>query len=264
MTGSNFTLLDAGIASVILLVDGALSIVLRLGIGRMLALAVARMIVQLVALGYLLRWIFALDHLWMTFAVVAVMSLAAAREAGARSRKKLARGYFVMNVVAVAGPALLTCLFALVTLFAAQRGWTARVIIPLTGILLGNILNSVSLGLAGVLEGVEKDAPLIEARLALGATFGESVGDLARQSIRRAIVPLVNQMSAAGIVTMPGIMTGQVLAGMDPLHAASYQIVLMLLLSGGSAMAAVVSVRMTLGRLTDRRQRLRLDRLRNA
>src|SRR5262249_56916423 len=80
-------------------------------------------------------------------------------------------------------------------------------------------------------------------------------------TVRSALLPIINQMSAAGIVTLPGIMTGQILAGMDPLEAAKYQILLMYLLSGGSGLAAVAVVYLAAMRLTDDRQRLRIDRL---
>jgi len=84
---------------------------------------------------------------------------------------------------------------------------------------------------------------------------------LIRVSVRRGLLPTINQMAAAGIITLPGIMTGQILAGMDPLEAAKYQILLMFLLSGGSGLAAVAVVYLAAWRLTDDRQRLRLDRL---
>jgi putative ABC transport system permease protein len=256
-----FQPMDVAIAAIVLVLDGVLSIVMRLKIHRSLAIASLRMVVQLVALGYILRAVFAIDTLWLTLALVLVMTLAAAREAAARPQQRLRHGHYVTSLVSVAAPALLTSLFALVTLLPGEHGGSPRFVIPVVGILLGNVLNSVSIGMAGVLEGVMPEAPAIEARLLLGHSFREASGSLGRRSIRRAMVPLINQMSAAGIITMPGIMTGQVLAGMDPLAAATYQIVLMLLLAGGSGLGAILSVRLALDRLTDDRQRLRLDRL---
>jgi putative ABC transport system permease protein len=84
-----------------------------------------------------------------------------------------------------------------------------------------------------------------------------------REAIRRGLLPIINQMSAAGIVTLPGIMTGQILAGLDPLEAVKYQILLMFLLSGGSGLSALVVSYLAAWRLTDQRQRLRLNRLSN-
>ncbi len=125
--------------------------------------------------------------------------------------------------------------------------------------MLGNVLNGASLALDSLLGGVVRERAAIEAQLALGASYGQSMRGLIRASVRHALLPIVNQMLAAGVVTLPGIMTGQILAGMDPLEAAKYQILLIFLLAGGSGLAAVVVV--AAWRLTDDRQRLRLDRL---
>ena len=82
--------------------------------------------------------------------------------------------------------------------------------------------------------------------------------------MRSALIPTINQMAAAGIVTMPGIMTGQLLAGMNPLAASRYQILLMFLITGGNVIAAVLSTSLLVRRLCDDRERLRLDRLRGS
>jgi len=75
------------------------------------------------------------------------------------------------------------------------------------------------------------------------------------------MIPIINQMSAAGVITLPGMMTGQILAGMDPLEAAKYQILLLFLLSGGAGLGALAAVYVAVWRITDERDRLRLDRL---
>jgi putative ABC transport system permease protein len=85
---------------------------------------------------------------------------------------------------------------------------------------------------------------------------------MVRDAIRRGLLPIINQMSAGGIVTLPGIMTGQILAGLDPLEAVKYQILPMFLLFGGSGLSALAVSHLAARRLTDQRRRLRLDRLR--
>jgi putative ABC transport system permease protein len=123
------------------------------------------------------------------------------------------------------------------------------------------VLNGGSLALDSLLGGVVRERAAIEAQLALGVRFSHAMRGLIRASVRRALLPIINQMSAAGVVTLPGIMTGQILAGMDPMEAAKYQILLIFLLSGGSGLAAVAVVYLAAMRLTDDRQRLRIDRL---
>jgi putative ABC transport system permease protein len=129
---------------------------------------------------------------------------------------------------------------------------------------LGNILNAASLALDTFYSGVARQRAGIEARLALGATRNEALAHLIRDSVRRGLIPIINQMSAAGIITLPGTMTGQILAGMDPLEAVKYQILLMFLLAGGGGLAAVGAVYLAARAVTDERHRLRADRLSGA
>ena len=125
----------------------------------------------------------------------------------------------------------------------------------------GSVLNSATLGLDSFFEGVVNRRQAIEAQLALGTTMREALGELTRSSIRRGMVPIINQMSAAGIITLPGIMTGQLLAGMDPIEAVKYQILLLFLLTGAGGLASAGAVYLAARAVTDSRQRLRTDRL---
>ena len=256
------TPVDLAIASVLIVLDGALSLVLRLGLHRQLAWAALRMVVQLVLIGFILRWVFAIASPLVTLAVVLVMVAIAGREVAARPEQRLGRfGNYAVGASAVALATFLTAILALTTAIRPQPWYDPRYAIPLAGIILGNVLNGGSLALDSLLGGVVRERSAIEAQLALGASFGQAMRGLIRGSVRRALLPIINQMSAAGVVTLPGIMTGQILAGMDPLEAAKYQILLIFLLSGGSGLAAVAVVYLAAMRLTDDRQRLRIDRL---
>ncbi|RYF05551.1 MAG: ABC transporter permease, partial [Oxalobacteraceae bacterium] len=121
--------------------------------------------------------------------------------------------------------------------------------------------NSASLALDGFLGGVVASRNQIEARLAIGAPLRTALAPLMRDAVRKGLIPVINQMSAAGIITLPGIMTGQLLAGMDPLGAVKYQILLLFLLAGSSGLAAGGVVWLASRALGDDRDRLRLDRL---
>jgi putative ABC transport system permease protein len=256
------TPLDLAIASVLIILDGALSLVLRLRLHKQLVWAAIRMVVQLVLIGYILRLVFAIASPLVTLAVVLVMVAIAGREVAARPEQRLGRfGNYAVGASAVAFATFLTAILALTTAIRPQPWYDARYAIPLAGIILGNVLNGGSLALDSLLSGVVRERSAIEAQLALGASFSEAMRGLIRASVRRALLPIINQMSAAGVVTLPGIMTGQILAGMDPLEAAKYQILLIFLLSGGSGLAAVAVVYLAAMRLTDDRQRLRIDRL---
>lgn len=253
---------DLAIAAVLVVLDGVLSVALGLGLHRQLAVAAARMVLQLLLIGLVLRAVFALASPVVTLLVVLAMVSIAAREVAVRPEQRLARfGNYAVGAGAVALATLLTSVLALTTALRPQPWYDARYAIPLAGIVLGNVLNAASLALDALLGGVVRERAAIEAQLALGATVGVAMRRLVRDAVRRALLPIVNQMSAAGVVTLPGIMTGQILAGVDPMEAVKYQILLMFLLSGGSGLAAVATVLLAARRLTDGRHRLRLDRL---
>lgn len=254
--------LDISISASLIVLDAGLSIWLNIRLHRQIVVAAARMVVQLVAIGYVLRFIFALNNPAATLLLVVVMVLVAAREVAARPERRL-RGLSNLGIgfVSVGFATFITAILALTTAIRPQPWFDPHYAIPLAGIILGNVLNSASLSLDSFLSSVVRERFAIEARLCLGECYSKAIAPLVREAVRRGLLPIINQMSAAGIVTLPGIMTGQILAGLDPLEAVKYQILLMFLLSGGSGLSALAAAYLTSWRLTDDRQRLRLDRL---
>jgi putative ABC transport system permease protein len=254
---------DLAISSSLIVLDAGISVALSLRLHRQIAIASARMVIQLLAIGYVLRLIFSLNNAAATLAIVMVMVLVAGREVAARPERRF-KGYatYAIGVGSVMLATTLTAVLALTTAIRPQPWFDPRYAVPLAGIILGNVLNAASISLDSVLGGASRERAAVEARLALGETYWAAMAPLIRTSIRRGLLPIINQMSAAGIVTLPGIMTGQILAGLDPLEAVKYQILLMFLLSGGSGLSAVAVAYLSAARLSDDRQRLRLDRLR--
>jgi putative ABC transport system permease protein len=262
MNAISLTPVDLLVSASLILLDGLLSIVLALRLHRQIALSAARMVIQLVAVGYILKLVFALNNPLVTVAIVLVMVLIAGREVAARPERRF-RDFsnIALGASSVALATFITAAFALTTAIRPDPWYAPRYAIPLAGIILGNVLNSGSLTLDSLLGSVARERAAIEAQLSLGASYWKAIGGQVRTAIRRGLLPIINQMSAAGIVTLPGIMTGQILAGLDPIEAVKYQILLMFLLSGGSGLAAVSIAYGAAWRLTDERQRLRLDRL---
>jgi putative ABC transport system permease protein len=265
MTPIALSPLDIALSAVLILLDAGLSLALGLRLERQVGIAALRMVVQLLLVGVVLRLVFAWANPAVTLLVVVLMLLAAAREVAVRPESRLVRGgNLVIGGVAVGAATALTAILALTTAIRPHPWFDPHYAIPLAGIIMGNALNGASLTLDAMLGGVGRERPAIEARLCLGDNFAAAMLPLVRNSIRRGLLPTINTMSASGIVTLPGIMTGQILAGMDPLEAVKYQILLMFLLAGGSGVATVSTALLVQARLTDGRQRLRLDRLRPA
>jgi len=115
-------------------------------------------------------------------------------------------------------------------------------VIPIAGMVLGNSMNGVALALERTFSDMDARSEELLAMTALGATPWEAAGDVVRTAIRAGLIPTINSMAAAGLVFIPGMMTGQVLAGADPLNAAYYQIVVMLMVSAATALGCVLAV----------------------
>ncbi|WP_069862916.1 ABC transporter permease [Pseudomonas citronellolis] len=263
MTPLQLGLPELALAALLIVAAAGLSWALRLGLQRTLLVCAVRLVVQLVLVGLFLRQVFALSSPWLTAGVVLAMLAAASFEVGSRQRRRLA-GFWHLGIggSSVGIATLGIALFALAGSLRPQPWYDARHAIPLVGIILGTAMNAASLALNQVFASVTRERAAIEARLALGADRYTALGPVLRRALYTGLIPTLNQMAAAGIITLPGIMTGQILAGMDPLDAARYQILLMFLLVGAGFAAALGAVYLSAWRLTDERDRLRLDRLR--
>jgi putative ABC transport system permease protein len=252
---------DLVLAALLVLVNAGMSLILRLGLHRQMVWAATRMVVQLLLVGLVLRAVFSAESAMATLAIIAVMTVAAAREVAVRPPQRLkAWGNHRIGALVVTVSSVTTVMLALSTAIRPEPWYDPRYAIPLMGIVLGTVLNAASLGLDSFFAEVLSRRPAIEAQLALGATSQEALASLIRSSIRRGMIPIINQMSAAGVITLPGIMTGQLLAGMDPVEAAKYQILLLFLLTGAGGLAAAGAVYLASRSITDERHRLRTDR----
>lgn len=255
---------DVALAGSLLIVNAALSLSLRLRLDRPLAIAAIRMVAQLLLVGLVLKALFAAQSAALTAAVAAVMVLFAGREITARQTRRLAGGWtYGIGTVSIAFAGIVVTLVALTTQIRADPWYDPRYAVPLLGMILGNTMTGISLGLDRLLTAATRERAAIEARLALGHTFAEAIESQVREAVRAALIPTINSMAAAGLVFLPGMMTGQILAGVDPVEAVKYQLLVMFLIAGGTGLGVVVAVRAGRRRLTDSRHRLRLDRLRD-
>jgi len=156
---------------------------------------------------------------------------------------------------------MIVTIFALTTQLKPDPWFDPRYAIPLLGMILGNTMTGISLGLNTLIGNAVREKVAIEARLALGHDIHKAFGDIVRDAVRTGLIPIINAMSAAGVVSLPGMMTGQILGGVPPVEAVKYQILIMFLIAGGTAIGLISAVYSGAWRLTDKRHRLRLDRL---
>lgn len=256
------TYVDIALAAALLVLNAGLSILYRLGFARRLIIAAVRMVVQLTLVGLVLKTLFQAGSPWLTLLVAVAMVSFAGYEAMARQERRFAGlwGYGIGAGAMTAGAAIVT-VYGLTTQLQPEPWYDPRYAIPILGMILGNTMNGVSIGLDRLLSEADKGRSAIEARLALGARFMEAIREPVRAAMRAGLIPTVNGMAAAGLVSLPGMMTGQILAGVEPAEAVKYQILIMFLISGGTALGVFSAVTFAAKRLTDSRHRLRLDRL---
>jgi putative ABC transport system permease protein len=157
--------------------------------------------------------------------------------------------------------AALVTLFALLGALRPDPWYDPRYAIPLLGMILGNTMTGVGLGLNALSNGLVNRQAAVEARLMLGFDRRAALAPVMRDALVSAMMPIINTMSAAGVVALPGMMTGQILGGVPPAQAVKYQILILFLIAGGTGLGSLAAVLGGVYRLTDARHRLRLDRL---
>lgn len=251
------------LAALLIVVNLALSAWLRLGLTRSLLVASIRMTVQLLLVGLVLGYVFALRQPLPVIGIGLVMTCLAGVASVNRTQRRFA-GIYLNNVLSVFAASFFVTGLALTGIINVKPWYSAQYAIPLLGMVLGNILNGTSLALDRFMDGAVRERGLIEANLALGATRWEAAHALVTQSMRVGMIPTINSMMVMGIVSLPGMMTGQMLAGASPESAVRYQIVIMFMITAATALGTLGVTLLAFRVVFNRRHQLRVDRLRKA
>jgi len=249
-------------ASVFVFINAGLSVIFGLRVHRSLLIAALRMTVQLALMGLVLTTLFSVvSPLWTGIAAF-VMVLFAGHEAAQRQERRLSGWWsYGLGTGCMMISSVLVTVFALITSLRPNPWYDPRYAIPLLGMILGNCMTGIGLGLDTLTTSLVSRRASVEAQLMLGATREIAAAPVMRDALRSALMPTINSMAATGVVSLPGMMTGQILGGVPPAEAVKYQILVMFLIAGGTGLGAVMAVLGGVYRLTDGRHRLRLDRL---
>ena len=193
-------------------------------VARTAVYAVARMLIQLMLIGYVLVFIFETDKAWIIVSVLTVMLIAASaiaiRPIPSKGPTVLRNAFIAIFIGGVLTLALVTQL-----VIDIEPWFLPRYMVPLAGMVFASSMNAVSLA-----------AERLESELARSVDFTEARAT----ALNTSLIPLINSLFAVGLVSLPGMMTGQILSGVSPLVAAKYQIVVMCMLFGASGMSAAV------------------------
>ena len=250
------------LAAVLVLLLAGLSWALHLGIGRRVLIASTRSAVQLALLGLVLDTLFRQTNPWLIAALTLFMLSVAGYEVRARQKKRFvgAWGYGIGTLSMFLSSFTVT-LLALLLIVRVDPWYTPQYLIPLLGMLLGNTMSGVAVALDNLTRNAWSNRHMIEAQLMLGADWNSAIGEFRRDALRSGLIPIINAMSTAGVVSLPGMMTGQILAGSPPWEAAKYQLMILFLIAAGTGLGSMAAVWIGSRRLFDERQRLALSRL---
>ncbi len=239
---------QVALAALLILINGAISVLLKLELERRLLLAAVCTVVQLLLIGLVLEWVFRMDRWYVVLIMMGIMTLIAGVAAVQRTRIRYP-GIWPRSIVATWISSWLMAALALGVIVHVRPWYTPQYAIPLLGMILGNTLNGVSLGLDRLGDELSGKRDQVEALLTLGATRWEAARQPIRQAVRTGLIPTINAMMVVGIVSLPGMMTGQLLAGTSPVEAVKYQIVIMFLIASGTALGTVSVVLLSFRRL---------------
>ena len=257
------SVVDLMIAATLVLLLALLSLRLQSNISQQLIIASIRTAVELTLIGLVLKVLFANASLGWVMLLSIVMLLVAGREVMARQERRFTGWWgYAVGTFSMFLSSFAVTVFALVVILGEDPWYTPQYAIPLLGMLLGNTMNGIAIAMDRLTHTAWEQRGIIEARLMLGERWDEAISEYKRQAIRSGLIPIINAMAAAGIVSLPGMMTGQILAGAPPVEAVKYQILIMFLISAGTGLGTLAAVSIGSRHLFDERQRLCLDRLR--
>ena len=256
------SLFDLSLASILVLLLAALSWRMQLNISGKLLIAALRTTVQLLLIGLVLKSLFATTNIFWIILIAMVMLSVAGWEILSRQHRKL-KGWwgFGISTSSLFVSSFLVTLLALATIVQAEPWYHPQYAVPLLGMLLGNTMTGIALGMDRLLQTSWQQRVIIEQRLMLGETSVQAINDIRKESMRAGMIPIINSMAAAGLVSLPGMMTGQILAGAPPVEAVKYQIMIMFLISAGTGFGVISVLWLISKRLFDDRHRLRFDQL---
>ncbi|KAJ2739820.1 hypothetical protein H4R23_000192 [Coemansia sp. Cherry 401B] len=252
---------NVGIAALLLGINAGLSIWLKLGLSCNLIVAALRCVAQLTVLGIVLKQIFETQNPVYIFGMALVLGVLAAVEVSYWRAKRRFPGMFMGTLCAIVGSALVVGLFGNAYALNMDPAYTAVKFIPTVGMLFGNCMIGVSIGLGTVMDALDSRRDRIEAMLCFGASRWEVIRPVVSEALRAALVPTITNMGITGLIAIPGVMTGWILGGADVLQAARYQQIILFMISASTASSTLLSVLFCASVLVDRVPMLRLDRL---
>ncbi|OEF99708.1 iron export ABC transporter permease subunit FetB [Vulcanibacillus modesticaldus] len=222
-------------------------------------IATTRMTLQLVITGYILVFLFENRHPLYTLLVILIMEIFAINNIFKRVKVRLSQKLRkIITFSMVIGTSISLFYFILIVINITPW-YEPRYFIPLAGMIIGNSMTGITLGVTKLIDGIYSQKNVIEGALMLGAKPKMAVKQIIDSAFYSAILPSINSMVGMGIVFLPGMMTGQILSGISPLSAIEYQIAIMLGIIGSVTLSVILFVQLGYKTFFNESQQLELD-----
>ncbi len=233
------------IAFVILLLPAWILWKYRTGLNKKLLTASIRMVLQLLFVGYYLEYLFEYDNPWINAAWIMIMVIVADFATIDRSELKQKMSLLMPIFAATFFGIVVIDLFFLEAVIQLPKFLAAQYTIPITGMLLGNCLRSNVIGINAFYYNLSDHKERYQFCLACGASRTEALESFISEALKKSANPTLASMATIGLVSLPGMMTGQILSGSSPLIAIKYQIMIMVAIFSGTILSVFLGIRLT-------------------
>ncbi|CAO3681567.1 hypothetical protein CU097_015846 [Rhizopus azygosporus] len=248
-------------ASVFVFIAALISLIFGIKLEFSLILSGIRCVIQLSLMGLILDDVLRTKHMSVIIIMSTVLVLLASYETVFnRTKKSFKRMFPIMFIILLTSNLFITYVGTAVVL-QAEPFWDPPTFIPVIGMLLGNSMTSVAMATERCLDDFRIHAPALETRLAYGASRFEASLPLAVEAIRVALIPVITQLSVMGMINIPGMMTGQIMAGAPMMQAVIYQQSIMFMVAASSTLGVIMAVTACMSILIDKDQTMRYDRI---
>jgi len=237
----DITWLNLAIGSIIMIIPIVIFYYYRTGLSKPTLIAFGRMAVQLFLVGIYLKYIFDYNAIWLNVLWVIVMVFIASYTVIKRSDLKQKKIYIPV-LLGITANIIINGLLVAFIVIGTEHFFNARYIIPIMGMFIGNSLNSAIIGLRSFYKSLVNDEERYKYYLMCGAEKNEALFPFLSEALKDAFNPTIASTATIGLIWLPGMMTGQILGGSDPLTSIKYQIMIIIGIFAGSVISVFVSL----------------------
>lgn len=254
----NITNESLALSMVLVLVAIVVSYREKLGLEKDILWSICRAVIQLIIVGYVLKYIFNVNHAVLTLLMVLFICFNAAWNAQKRSRY-IDKAFLSSFIAITTGTALTLA----VLVFSGSIAFTPMQVIPI-GMIAGNAMVAVGLCYNNLGQRFNSEQQQLQEKLSLGATPKVASAQLIRDSIRSSLIPTVDSAKTVGLVSLPGMMSGLIFAGIDPVKAIKYQIMVTFMLLSTASLSTIIACYLTYRKFYNSRHQLVVTQLKKA